>query len=160
VLADVTRLHVYAGVCKVLRNHIHDGILPRRSTSRTPIRELDEHSVLNLDAMPELAPGAGNGMEQQHFDATRGVWRADATEVFGSPVLVADLATAGHTLMGAGLALIEAFTKLILRQRQTTGSGQPSPLLMDAFQALPGETEPRLPERAHFHSALFGWHPV
>jgi len=28
LLADVQRLHVYATVCKVLRNHIHDGILP------------------------------------------------------------------------------------------------------------------------------------
>jgi len=81
--------------------------------------------ALNLDAMPELAPGAGNGMAQQHFDAL-GVWRADSPEVFGSPALVADLATAGHTLMGAGLALIEAFTKLIVRNKPQAAAN-PSP---------------------------------
>ena len=100
-------------------------------------------------------PGVDNGMAQQHFDAL-GAWRPDSSEVFGSPVLVADLATAGYTLMGAGLALIEAFTKLILRNKPRTAAN-PSPLL-GCVQALPGETEPPLPERALFHSALFGWH--
>jgi hypothetical protein len=155
-LADVTRLHVYAGVCKVLRNHIHDGILP---VDHHPGRQYGNSMsvALNLDAMPELAPGAGNGMAQQHFDAL-GVWRADSSEVFGSPVLVADLATAGYTLMGAGLALIEAFTMLILRNKPQAAAN-PSRLL-GCVQALPGETEPPLPERARFHSALFGWHPA
>jgi hypothetical protein len=152
-LADVTRLHVYAGVCKVLRNHIHDGILP---VDQHPGRQYRNSMsiALNLDAMPELAPGAGNGMAQQHFDAL-GVWRADSPEVFGSPVLVADLATAGYTLMGAGLALIETFTELIVRNKPQVAAN-PSPLL-GCVQALPGETEPPLPERALFHGALFGW---
>lgn len=155
-LADVTRLHVYAGVCKVLRNHIHDGILP---VDQHPGRQYGNSMsiALNLDAMPELAPGADNGMGQQHFDGL-GVWRADSSEAFGSPVLVADLATAGHTLMGAGLELIEAFTKLILRNRPQAAAN-PSPLL-GCVQSQPGETEPPLPDRAQFYSALFGWHSV
>jgi hypothetical protein len=155
-LADVTQLHVYAGVCKVLRNHIHDGILP---VDQHPGRQYGNSMsiALNLDAMPELAPGAGNGMAQEHYDAL-GVWQADSTEVFGSPVMVADLATAGHTLMSAGLALIEAFTKLILRNKPQAAVNH-SPLL-GCVRALPGETEPPLPERALFYSALFGWHPV
>lgn len=154
VLTDVTRLHVYGGVCKVLRNHIHDGILP---VDQHPGRPYGNSAsiALNLDAMPELAPGANNGMGQDHFDAL-GVWRADSSEVFGTPVMVADLATAGYTLIGAGLALIEAFTKLILRNKPQSATS-PSPLL-GCVQALPGETEPPLPERALFHQALFGWH--
>jgi hypothetical protein len=154
VLGDVTRLHVYAGVCKVVRNHIHDGILP---VDQHPGRQYGNsmNVALNLDAMPELLPGANNGMVQADYDAL-GVWRADATEVFGSPVMVADLATAGHTLMGAGLTLIEAFTKLILRNRPLTAANH-SPLL-GCVQGEPSETEPPPPERAQFHSALFGWH--
>jgi hypothetical protein len=105
--------------------------------------------------MPELAPGGNNGMKQEHFDAL-GVWRADASEVFGKPTMVADLATAGFTLMSAGLGLIEAFTKLILRNKPQSAI-TPSPLL-GCVQALPGETEPPMPERAQFHRALFGWH--
>ena len=152
VLGDVTRLHVYAGVCKVLRNHIHDGILP---VDQHPGRQYGNsmNIALNLDAMPELLPGANNGMVQEHYDAL-GVWHADAAEVFGSPVMVADLATAGHTLMGAGLALIEEFTRLILRNRPQSAVGH-SPLL-GCVQALPGEPESPPPERALFHSALFG----
>lgn len=153
VLTDVARLHVYAGVCKVLRNHIHDGILP---VDQHPGRSYGNsvNVALNLDAMPELAPGANNGMEQEHFDAL-GVWRADPAEVFGTPVIVADLATAGFALIGAGLALVEAFTKLILRNKPQSASA-PSPLL-GCVQAKPGETEPPPPERAVFHQALFGW---
>ena len=152
VLADVTRLHVYAGVCKVLRNHIHDGILP---VDQHPGRQYGNsmNIALNLDAMPDLLPGATNSMVQEHYDAL-GVWQADAVEVFGSPVMVADLATAGHTLLGAGLALIEEFTKLILRNRPLAAANH-SPLL-GCVQAQPGEPEPPPPERAVFHGALFG----
>jgi hypothetical protein len=78
VLTDVARLHAYTGVCKVLRNHIHDGILP---VDQHPGRS-NGNSVsvaLNLDAMPELAPGANNGMGQHHFDAL-GVWKAAASD--------------------------------------------------------------------------------
>jgi hypothetical protein len=156
LLKEVSRLHVYAGVCKVLRNHIHDGVLP---VDQHPGRSYGNSAnvAINLDAMPELAPGANNGMEQEHFDAL-GVWRADPVKVFGTPAVVADLATAGFTLMGAGLALVEAFTKLILRNKPRAASA-PSPLL-GCVRARPGEIEPPPPERAAFHQALFGLHLV
>jgi len=155
-MADVKRLHVYAGVCKVLRNHIHDGILP---VDQHPGRSYGNsvNIALNLDAMPELLPGAGDRMTQEHYDSL-GVWRADPTEVFGTPVTVADLATAGFTLMGAGLALVEAFTKLIVRNKPEAASA-PSPLL-GCVQAQPGETEPQPHERTILYRALFGWHPA
>lgn len=154
-LADVARLHVYTGVCKVLRNHIHDGILP---VDQHPGRSYGNSAsvALNLDAMPELAPGANNGLAQEHFDSL-GVWNADPSEVFGSPVMVADLATAGFTLMRTGLALVEEFTKLILRNKPRAATAS-SPLL-GCLPAPPGWTEPPPPERAAFHKALFGWHP-
>ncbi|WP_433193797.1 hypothetical protein ACQP1G_34130 [Nocardia sp. CA-107356] len=154
VLTDVTRLHVYAGVCKVLRNHIHDGILP---VDHHPGRSYGSsvNVALNIDAMPELAPGADDRMTQEHYDAL-GVWRADSAEVFGAPVIVADLATAGFALMGAALALVEAFTKLILRNKPQNAAA-PS-VLLGCVQAQPGETEPPQPERAAFHQAMFGWH--
>ncbi|MGH3495106.1 MAG: hypothetical protein ACRDQ1_17985, partial [Sciscionella sp.] len=154
LLTDVARLHVYAGVCKVLRNHIHDGILP---VDRHPGRSYGNsvNVALNLDAMPELLPGANSRMEHEHFDAL-GVWRADPAEAFGTTLTVADLATAGFTLMGAGLALVEAFTKLILRNKPRAASA-PSPVL-GCVQAQPGEKEPPPPERAVFHQVLFGWH--
>ena len=138
VLTDVTRLHVYTGVCKVLRNHIHDGILP---VDQHPGRSYGNSVsvALNLDAMPELAPGANSGLVQDHFDAL-GVWEADPAEVFGSPVMVADLATAGFTLISAGLALVEAVTKLILRNKPQSALA-PSPLL-GCLPAPPGWTEP------------------
>jgi hypothetical protein len=71
-------------------------------------------------------------------------------------MMVADLATAGFTLMGAGLGLVEAFTKLVLRNKPQSAPA-PSPLL-GCVQAEPGETELPPPERAVFHQALFGWH--
>jgi len=153
-MADVKRLHVYAGVRKVLRNHIHYGILP---VDQHPGRSYGNsvNIALNLDAMPELLPGADDRMTQDHYDAL-GVWRADPAEAFGTPAVVADLATAGFTLMGAGLALVEAFTKLIARNNPRTASA-PSPLL-GCVQAQPGETEPPPPERSVLYGALFGWH--
>ena len=154
VLTDVTRLHVYTGVCKVLRNHIHDGILP---VDQHPGRSYGNSVsvALNLDTMPELAPGANNGLGQDHFDAL-GAWKADSAEVFGAPTMVVDLATAGFTLMGAGLALVEAFTKLILRNKPRSATA-PSPLL-GCLPAPPGWDRTPPPERAVFHEALFGWH--
>ncbi|SHW71896.1 Uncharacterised protein [Mycobacteroides abscessus subsp. abscessus] len=153
-MADVTRLHVYAGVCKVLRNHIHDGILP---VDQHPGRSYGNSMTiaLNLEAMPELLPGADVRMTQLHYDSLA-AWRADSTEAFGAPTTVADLATAGFTLMGAALALVEAFTKLILRNKPKAATA-PSPLL-GCVEAQPGETEPPPHERAAFHRALFGWH--
>lgn len=159
LLADVQRLHVYATVCKVLRNHIHDGILP---VNQHPGRSYGStmNIALNLDAMPELLPGGADvdaRLTQDHYDAL-GAWEADSTRPFGNPVKVADLATAGVTLLGAGLALIEAFTKLILRNTPQTATA-PSPLL-GSLPARPGWTEPPLHERAVLYGSLFGYHPV
>ncbi|MVU76090.1 hypothetical protein GPX89_02385 [Nocardia sp. ET3-3] len=154
VLTDVQRLHVYAGVCKVLRNHIHDGILP---IDQHPGRSYGNsvNIALNLDTMPELLPGADDRMTQKHFDAL-GIWEADPVGVFGTPATVADLATAGFTLMGAGLALVEAFTKLIMRNKPKAASAPSS--LLGCVQAQPGETELPPLERAMLYQALFGWH--
>jgi hypothetical protein len=159
LLVEVKRLHVYATVCKVLRNHIHDGILP---VNQHPGRSYGNsmNIALNLDAMPELLPGGAEvdaRLTQAHYDAL-GAWEADSTDPFGSPVKVADLATAGVTLLGAGLALIEAFTKLILRNKPQTATA-PSPLL-GSLQAPPGWTEPPLHERAVLYGSLFGYHIV
>jgi hypothetical protein len=154
-LTDVQRLHVYAGVCKVLRNHIHNGILP---VDQHPGRSYGNSTniALNLDAMPELQPdSADDRMTQEHYDAL-GVWQADPVDVLDSPVTVADLATAGVTLMGSGLALVEGFTKLILRNKPQKAAA-PCPLL-GCIQAKPGETEPALHHRAVLYRALFGWH--
>jgi WS/DGAT C-terminal domain len=76
-LADVQRLHVYATVCKVLRNHIHDGILP---VNQHPGRSYGStmNIALNLDAMPELLPGGADvdaRLTQDHYDAL-GAWEA------------------------------------------------------------------------------------
>jgi hypothetical protein len=156
VLVDVAQLHVYTGVCKVLRNHIHDGILPvNQHAGRSYGNTVSV--ALNLEAMPQLAPGVNNGLAQDHYDSL-GVWRADPTEVFGNPVMVADLATAGFALMTTGLALVEAFSKLILRNKPQSASA-PSPLL-GALPAPPGWMEPPPHERAALHRALFGWHPA
>lgn len=93
LLADVTRLQVYAWVCKQLRNHIHKGILqvvpqPGRTYGNAT------NVALMLGGIPELAPGADNGMTQQHYDAL-GVWMADPVSIFAGRAMVADLATAG-----------------------------------------------------------------
>jgi hypothetical protein len=71
---------------------------------------------------------------------------------------VADLATAGVTLLVSGLQLIEEFTKVILRNKPQTAAA-PSPLL-GCLTAPPGWTEPPLHERAVLYGALFGYHPV
>lgn len=42
---------------------------------------------------------------------------ADPASIFDTPTLAADLATAGFTLVGAALEYVEAFTKLILRNK-------------------------------------------
>ena len=159
ILADVQRLHVYATVCKVLRNHIHDGILP---VNQHPGRSYGNamNIALNLDAMPELLPG-GLGVDvrltQAHYDAL-GAWEAYPTDPLGSPVKAADLATAGVTLFSAGLALIEAFTKLILLNKPGAATAH-SPLL-GSLQAPPGWTEPPLHERALLYGSLLGYHPA
>ncbi|WP_265122900.1 hypothetical protein [Hoyosella sp. YIM 151337] len=155
-LAGVKRLHVYAGVCKVLRNHIHHGILPidhypgRGYGNRVSI-------ALNVDAMPELMPEADERMTPEHYDSL-GVWRTHPRAVVGGdPATVADLATAGFTLMGAGVALVEEFTKLILLNKPQNSVTATSPIL-GCIQAQPGKAVPELPERAELYQALFGWH--
>lgn|GEM_PF-1339816 len=159
MLVDVQWLHVYATVCKVLRNHIHDGILPvnqhlGRSYGST------RNIALNLDAMPELLPGStavDSRLTQAHYDSL-GAWQADPADAFATPMKVADLATAGVTLLVSGLQLIEEFTKVILRNKPQTAAA-PSPLL-GCLTAPPGWTEPPLHERAVLYGALFGYHPV
>jgi hypothetical protein len=115
LLGDVVRLQVYAWVCKQLRNHIHKGIL---QVVPQPGRQYGNATTvaLMLAGIPELAPGADNGMEQDHYDEL-GVWMADPIDPFGTPAMVADLATAGFALMGAALEYVEVFTKLILRNK-------------------------------------------
>ena len=172
----MTRLRVYAWVCKQLRNHIHDGILavdphPGRSYGSS------KNVALNLGRIPALAPGADNDMTQAHYDAL-GVWHTEPLSFFDGSSMVADLATTGFTLMRAGLEYVEAFTKLIIRnkpQRMLDGesaaaeedsmhSGDsetnsiPSRFL-GCVQAQPGEVQPPPPEKAVFYSSMFGWHP-
>ena len=157
VLTDVSRLHVYASICKVLRNHIHDGILP---VDQHPGRNYGNslHVALNLDAMPELHPESDRRdkrLEQVHYDAL-GVWRTDPVEMFAASTMVADLATAGVALLSAGLAFVEEFTKLILRNKPKVAAA-PSPIL-GWVEPQPGEAKLQSPEGAVFHQALFGWH--
>jgi hypothetical protein len=132
-----------------------------------------------LDGIPDFAPEAGN-LDQEHYDDL-GVWLADPVAIFGSPAMVADLATAGFTLMGAALEYIEAFTKLILcnKPAATVAAEQgaaerdsdescadsdpeaaPVPsTFLGCVKVPPGYTYPEPPERAKFHRAIFGWHP-
>lgn len=175
-LEDIDRLRVYAWLCKQLRNHIHEGILavdphPGRSYGSS------KNVALNLGRIPELAPGAGNDMTQEHYDAL-GVWHTDTVSFFGSSAMVADLATTGFTLMRTGLEYAEAFTKLIIRnkpvamlnaeqaaaQQNSDGDASaeqtPTPnSFLGCVQAQPGEVEPPPHEKALLYSALFGWHP-
>lgn len=87
----MTRLRVYAWLCKQLRNHIHDGILavdahPGRSYGRS------KNVARNLGRIPELALGADNDMSQAHYDAL-GVWHTEPMSFFEGPSMVADLAS-------------------------------------------------------------------
>jgi hypothetical protein len=68
LMADVTRLRVYAWLCKQLRNHIHDGVL---AVDTHPGREYGNSTLiaLNLGLISALAPGTDNEMAQSHFDA-------------------------------------------------------------------------------------------
>ncbi|WP_245843380.1 hypothetical protein [Mycolicibacterium vulneris] len=176
LLIDVTRLRVYAWLCKQLRNHIHDGILavdahPGRSYGSS------KNVALNLGRIPELAPGADNDMSQAHYDAL-GVWHTEPMSFFEGQSMVADLATTGFTLMRSGLEYVEAFTKLIIRNKpqrmldaEGAAAGEGSTLggepaensfpsrFLGCVQAQPGEIEPPPPHRAVFYSAMFGWHP-
>jgi hypothetical protein len=155
-LAKVERLHAYAGVCKVLRNHIHDGILP---VDQHPGRGYAsaKNIALNLDAMPELLPGSNPKLRQDHYDSL-GVWRADPAMVFGARHAVADLATAAVTLMSASIGLIEAFTELILRNKPLAASAPHA--ILGCVQTQPGEAEPQPQERELFYRSLFAWPEV
>ena len=135
-----------------------------------------------LGDIADFAPETGN-LEQEHYDEL-GVWLADSLTPFGTRAMVADLATAGFTLMGAALECVEAFTKLIIRNKPAdmiaaenstkpvaaeqdsddvvATDTEPIPMpsrFLGCVQALPGEAEPPLPEKAQFHRAIFGWHP-
>jgi hypothetical protein len=125
----------------------------------------------------ELAPGADNDMTQAHYDAL-GVWQTEPVSFFEGSSMVADLATTGFTLMRTGLEYVEAFTKLIIRNKpqrtldaesavadeDSTRSSEPETSSMPnrflgCVQAQPGEVEPPPPENAVFYSSMFGWHP-
>jgi len=71
--------------------------------------------------------------------------------------MVADLATTGFTLMRSALEYVEAFTRVIVRNRPANAAS-PSNFL-GCVQAQPGEVEPPPPDRAVFYQALFGLHP-
>lgn len=152
-LTEVERLHAYAGVCKVLRNHIHDGILP---VDQHPGRGYGSSTniALNLESMPELLPGANPKLTHEHYDSL-GVWRTDPTTVFGARSTVADLATTAVTLMGAGTRLIEEFTKLILRNKPQSASAPNA--ILGCVQAPQGEPEPQPHPRELFYRSLFAW---
>ena len=104
--------------------------------------------------MPELLPGANLKLTQAHYDSL-GVWLADPVEGFGARATVADLATVAVTLMGAGTGLIEAFTKLILRNKPAAASAPHS--ILGCVQAQPGEAEPQPHPRELFYRSLFDW---
>jgi hypothetical protein len=154
LMADVARLRVYAWLYKQLKNHIHDGIL---AVDTHPGREYGSATVvaLNLGRISRLAPGADNEMTQSHYDAL-GVWRTETRWPSTATFMVADLATTGFTLMKSALEYVEAFTKLIIRNRPSSAVS-PSGFL-GCVQAHAGEVEPRPPERAVFYQALFGFH--
>lgn len=156
VLTEVERLHAYAGVCKALRNHIHDGILP---VDQHPGRGYGsaKNIALNLDAMPELRPGSNPKLTQDHYDSL-GVWRADPVMAFGARHAVADLATTAVTLMSAGIGLIEAFTALILRNKPLAASAPHA--ILGCVQTQPGEAEPQPHERELLYRSLFAWPQV
>ena len=181
LLGDVVRLQKYAWICKHLRNHIHDGIL---NVVPQPGRQYGNATnvALMLGDIPEFAPETGN-LDQEHYDELA-VWLAVPLTPFGPHAMVADLATAGFTLMRAALEYVEAFTKLIIRNKPAdtiaaekaaeqvaaerdssdaeSTDAEPIPMpskFLGCVQALPGETEPPLPEKAQFHKAIFGWHP-
>jgi hypothetical protein len=80
--------------------------------------------------------------------------------------------------MRAGLEYVEAFTKLIVRNKPkrmldaaSAAAEEDSPHSRDSeanlfpsripgcVQAQPDEVEPLPPEKAVFYSAMFGWHP-
>ncbi|KQU55556.1 hypothetical protein ASG84_22145 [Rhodococcus sp. Leaf278] len=155
-LVEVERLHAYAGVCKVLRNHIHDGILP---VDQHPGRGYGstKNIALNIDAMPELLPDVNPKLAQDHYDSL-GVWRSDPVEVFGDRTTVADLATTAVTLMGAGTGLIEAFTKLILQNKPAAASAPHS--ILGCVQGQPEDVEPQPHARELFYRSLFAWPDV
>lgn len=116
-------------------------------------------------------------MTQAHYDAL-GVWHTEPVSFLGGSSMVADLAATGFTLMRTGLEHVEAFTKLIIRNKpQTTldaesavaeedsthsGDSETNSLpsrFLGCVQAQSGEVEPPLPETAVFYSSIVGWHP-
>jgi len=114
LLDDVVRLQKYAWVCKHLRNYIHDGIL---NAVPQPGRQYGNATnvALMLGGIPDFAPEAGN-LDQDHYDDL-GVWLADPLTPFGLLRYGCRPCTAGFTLMGAALEYVEAFTKLIIRNK-------------------------------------------
>ena len=153
LLTELRRLHVYATVCKELRNHIHDGILPvDQHPDRTYGSSLS--IALKLDPITKLLPGAtGSKLTQDHYDQL-GVWRTQPVDFSDTPSTVADLATVAVTLMRTGISLINEFSQLIMLHKPRSASA-PSPLL----GCVNGSADEKLvsPEDEELHKALFGW---
>jgi hypothetical protein len=153
-LSEVRRLHVYSTICKELRNHIHDGLLP-----------IDQHSgrvygstrsiALSLDSIPKLLPGAPKSrLEQEHFDAL-GVWRTQPRGLESTPETVADLATTAVSLLSAGVSLVDEFSRLILLNKPEAAAA-PSLLLGCAIDDRSVHNPPVFATE-DLHRAMFDW---
>ncbi len=152
-LVEVKRLQKYAWVCKQLRNHIHDGVLPI-GPSLGRVYGSDQNLAINLDQIPRLDVES-SGLSQEHYDAL-GAWGAQP-HVFGPTVTVADLATAGFILLRTGLEYVEVFAKLLLANKP---DGLTHASSIFGCVAIPEDFGPLpLPPTAEYHRALFGWHP-
>ncbi|WP_156527436.1 hypothetical protein [Gordonia sp. 852002-51296_SCH5728562-b] len=152
-LVEVKRLQKYAWVCKQLRNHIHDGVLAI-GPSLGRVYGSDQNLAINLDQVPKMDTES-SGLSQEHYDAL-GVWRGQP-HVLGPTVTVADLPTAGFTLLRAGLEYVEVFAKLLLTSKP---SGLPNASSLFGCVEIPEGFGPLpTPPTAAYHRALFGWHP-
>lgn len=153
LLIELKRLHVYATVCKELRNHIHDGILP---VDQHPGRGYGNSLsiALRLDSIPKLLPGAaGSKLAQEHYDQL-GVWRTQPINLSDTPSTVADLATVAVTLMSAGISLVNEFSALVMLHKPLAAAA-PSPLLGCVHGSV--DEESSAPEDEELHRLLFGW---
>lgn len=154
ILVEVQRHHVYSTICKELRNHIHDGLLP---VDQHPGRRYGSarNIALSLDTMPKLLPGSPKcRLKQVHFD-TLGVWRAQPTGISSTSETVADLATAAVALFSSGISLIDEFSKLIILNKPKSASA-PSPLLGCAIDDRSDESNSS-PQDEYLYRSLFDW---
>jgi hypothetical protein len=163
-------------------------LLPRIATSpqqgmqgnRRSHRRLSDISSRILCRAEQLSPSprvdAGSSSRRTRAPLPGGPCRSPTYAP--RAILVADLSATGFTVMRTGLEHVEAFTKLIIRNKpqttldaesavaeeDSTHSGDsetnsvPSRFL-GCVQAQSGEVETPLPETAVFYSSIVGWHP-